>query len=114
MKILVTGGAGFIGSNFIKYILRNTNHQILNIDKLTYAGNLDNLKEIEDNNNYTFTKGDICDKKTVNDIVKQGIEIIINFAAESHVDKSIEDSNIFFKTNVLGTQVLCDSAVKYN
>lgn len=113
MKILVTGGAGFIGSNFIKYILKNTNHQVFNIDKLTYAGNLDNLKEIEDNKNYKFTKGDICDKKTVGDVVKEGIDIIINFAAESHVDKSIEDSNIFFRTNVLGTQVLCDTAVKH-
>jgi len=114
MKILVTGGAGFIGSNFIKYILSQYPHyKIVNLDKLTYAGNLDNLSDVEDNPNYQFIKGDICDQKLVEGIVKDEIDAIINFAAESHVDRSIYDPRIFVKTNVLGTQVLLESALKF-
>lgn len=113
MKILVTGGAGFIGSNFIKYILGNTNYEIVNLDKLTYAGNIENLKDIENNDNYDFIKGDICNKNLVDSIVSNNIDMIINFAAESHVDRSIENPNIFFNTNVLGTQILLDAAVNY-
>jgi dTDP-glucose 4,6-dehydratase len=114
MKILVTGGAGFIGSNFIKYILSHYPHyKILNLDKLTYAGNLDNLSEIKDNFNYQFIKGDICDQNLVERIVGEGINAIINFAAETHVDRSIYDPKIFVETNVLGTQILLESALKF-
>jgi dTDP-glucose 4,6-dehydratase len=114
MKILVTGGAGFIGSNFIKYMLkRHADYQIVNLDKLTYAGNLENLKDIEDNPNYSFIKGDITDRDKVEEIFEMGIEYVVNFAAESHVDRSIEDPGIFLKTNVIGTQVLLDASRKY-
>lgn len=113
MKLLVTGGAGFIGSNFILYWLKNNpDDEIVNLDKLTYAGNLENLKSIADNKNYQFIKGDICDADVVNDLV-EGCDIIVHFAAESHVDRSISDPAIFLKTNVLGTQVLLDAAVKH-
>ncbi|MCJ7577528.1 MAG: dTDP-glucose 4,6-dehydratase [candidate division Zixibacteria bacterium] len=114
MKILVTGGAGFIGSNFIKYILSHYPHyEIVNLDKLTYAGNLDNLSDIEDNQNYQFIKGDICDQKLVERIVEDKIDVIVNFAAETHVDRSIYDPKIFVETNVLGTQILLESALKF-
>jgi dTDP-glucose 4,6-dehydratase len=114
MKILVTGGAGFIGSNFIKYILSHYPHyKIVNLDKLTYAGNLDNLSDIKDNPNYQFIKGDICDQKLVERIVGDGINVIINFAAETHVDRSIYDPKIFVETNVLGTQNLLESTPKF-
>ena len=114
MKILVTGGAGFIGSNFVKYILaKYPNYKIVNLDKLTYAGNLDNLSDVEDNPNYQFIKGDICDQKLVERIVEDKIDVITNFAAETHVDRSIYDPKIFVKTNVLGTQVLLESALKF-
>jgi dTDP-glucose 4,6-dehydratase len=114
MKILVTGGAGFIGSNFIKYILSHYPHyKILNLDKLTYAGNLDNLSDIKDNPNYQFIKGDICDQDLVERIIEGGINVIINFAAETHVDRSIYDPKIFVETNVLGTQILLESALKF-
>ncbi|MDI3548505.1 MAG: dTDP-glucose 4,6-dehydratase [Halanaerobiales bacterium] len=113
MKILITGGAGFIGSNFIRHLLENYNDEIVNLDKLTYAGNPENLEEIENNPNYSFIRGDIGDPEIVNQIVSRGIDIIVNFAAESHVDRSIEDPAIFLKTNVLGTQVLLEAAQKY-
>lgn len=113
MKILITGGAGFIGSNFIRHLLENYNDEIVNLDKLTYAGNPENLKEIENNPNYSFIRGDIGDPEIVNQIVSRGIDIIVNFAAESHVDRSIEDPAVFLKTNVLGTQVLLEAAQKY-
>jgi len=113
LKILVTGGAGFIGSNFIRFLLKNTNYQIVNLDKITYAGNIENLKDIENNINYKFIKGDICNQSLVNSIVTDNIDMIVNFAAESHVDRSIENPNLFFNTNVLGTQILLDAAVKY-
>lgn len=109
-KILVTGGAGFIGSNFIKYMLdKYSDYEIINLDALTYCGNLENLKDIEDMDNYTFVKGDIRDKELVDDLVSK-VDYVINFAAESHVDRSIEDPEIFIKSNVLGTQVLLNAA----
>ncbi len=114
MKILVTGGAGFIGSNFIKYISSEYPHyKIVNLDKLTYAGNLNNLSGTEGNPNYQFVKGDICDRRMVQEIVGDKIDVMVNFAAETHVDRSIYDPNIFVKTNVLGTQVLLESALKF-
>ena len=114
-KLLVTGGAGFIGSNFIKYMLNKYNdYKVINLDMLTYAGNLENLSDIENNPNYEFIKGDITNVVTVDEIMKNGINYIINFAAESHVDRSIEDPGIFVKTNIMGTQVLLDAAKKYN
>lgn len=110
MKLLVTGGAGFIGSNFIHYWLdKYLDDKIVNLDVLTYAGNLDNLKNVEKNKNYEFIKGDICDIDLVNDIVKD-CDIIVHFAAESHVDRSIKNSFDFVRTNVEGTRVLLDSA----
>ncbi|QUH30224.1 dTDP-glucose 4,6-dehydratase [Vallitalea guaymasensis] len=112
--ILVTGGAGFIGSNFIRYIINKyDDYKIINLDALTYAGNLDNLEDIEDNPNYVFVKGDISDIDIVNPIMEKCVDYIINFAAESHVDRSIDNSNAFIKTNVMGTQVLLDAAKKY-
>ena len=112
MKILVTGGAGFIGSNFIRYWTNKyPDDKIVNLDALTYAGNLENLKDIENNKNYEFIKGDIRDADLVNDLVKdKDIDLIIHFAAESHVDRSIQNSEDFIKTNVLGTRVLLDAA----
>lgn len=110
MNLLVTGGAGFIGSNFIRYYLKNNpKDNIINLDALTYAGNLDNLKDIENNSNYSFIKGNICDKKLVYSLVKK-VDIIVHLAAESHVDRSISDSSLFIETNVLGTQVLLEAA----
>ncbi len=112
MKILVTGGAGFIGSNFIHYWLEKyPQDYLVNLDVLTYAGNLDNLQDLANNSHYQFIKGDITDSKLVNEVVK-GVDLIVNFAAETHVDRSIEDANIFIKTNVLGTQVLLEAARK--
>lgn len=112
-KILVTGGAGFIGSNFIKYMLsKYKEYKIINLDKLTYAGNLENLKDVENNPNYTFIKGDICDKELVEEIFSQDIDYVVNFAAESHVDRSIMDPEIFVKTNVLGMVTLLNAAKK--
>lgn len=114
MKILVTGGAGFIGSNFIRHIFSEYVHyHIVNLDKLTYAGNLDNLSDVENHPNYQFVKGDICDTDLVNRIVGDGIQAMVHFAAESHVDRSLYDPQIFVKTNVLGTQILLESALKF-
>ena len=115
MNILVTGGAGFIGSNFIKFMLEKYPHyNIINIDALTYAGNLENLKEIESNPNYVFIRDDIRDKARIDTIFSSyNIDTVINFAAESHVDRSIIEPEIFLTTNVIGTQVLLDSAKKY-
>lgn len=113
MKILVTGGAGFIGSNFIHYQLENYDDQIINVDKLSYAGNLDNLKDVEDDPNYEFRQLDICDRDEIDQIMHQEIDYIVNFAAESHVDRSIADPSIFVKTNVEGTQNLLDLALKF-
>lgn len=112
MKLLITGGAGFIGSNFIHYWLKNhPKDEIFNLDKLTYAGNLENLKDIEEIFNYHFIKGDILDGELVKDILqKEKIEVIVHFAAETHVDRSILGPQEFVKTNILGTQVLLDVA----
>jgi len=113
MRILITGGAGFIGSNFILYWLKNhPEDRIVNLDKLTYAGNLENLKAVEDNPNYKFVLGDICDVDIVTDLVKD-CDLIVHFAAESHVDRSILDCAEFIKTNVMGTQILLDAAKEY-
>jgi len=110
MKILVTGGAGFIGSNFIRYWLNNNpEDSIVNLDLLTYAGNIDNLRDLENNPRYNFVQGDICDADLVNKLV-QGVDVIVHFAAESHVDRSIENSADFIRTNVLGTHVLLEAA----
>lgn len=113
-SLLITGGAGFIGSNFIKYWLsKYKQDKIINLDKLTYAGNLNNLTDIASNHNYTFAKGDICDKNLVNELMKN-VEYVVHFAAESHVDNSIKDSTPFVVTNVLGTQTLLDAAIRNN
>ncbi|MEC0227960.1 dTDP-glucose 4,6-dehydratase [Paenibacillus alba] len=114
MKILITGGAGFIGSNFVHYMLdRYPNYQIINLDALTYAGNLENLTSIQENSQYTFIKGDITNEELVSSIFAQGIDRVVHFAAESHVDRSILEPDIFVKTNVLGTQVLLEAARKH-
>jgi len=113
-NVLVTGGAGFIGSNFIRFLLNKyPNYNIINLDKLTYCGNLENLKDMDKNPRYKFVKGDICDEKLVNDIMKN-IDIIFHFAAESHVDNSIKDPYVFTKTNVIGTHTLLEAARKNN
>lgn len=115
-KMLITGGVGFIGSNFIHYILSKYNdYQVINLDKLTYAANLDNLKDIEDNKNYRFIHGDIADQEFIFKLFEnEKFDIVINFAAESHVDNSILNPQIFTITNILGTQVLLDACRKYN
>ena len=113
MKILITGGAGFIGANFILYWLKNhLQDEIINLDKLTYAGNLENLREVEDNPHYKFIKGDICDGKVVSRAM-EGVDIVIHFAAESHVDRSIIEPAQFILTNVIGTQVLLENALSH-
>lgn len=113
MKLLITGGVGFIGSNFIRHILKKyKNYKILNLDKLTYCGNLDNLRDVEKNPRYKFFKGDICDKKIVEKLVKK-IDVIINFAAESHVDRSILEPDSFIKTDIFGTYTLLEAVRRY-
>lgn len=113
LNILVTGGLGFIGSNFIRHMLEEYNdYRVINLDIQTYAGNPDNLKDIEKNPNYSFVLGDICDPSVV-DKVMQKVDTVVHFAAESHVDRSIEDASAFVRTNVLGTFVLLESARKY-
>jgi dTDP-glucose 4,6-dehydratase len=110
-NILVTGGAGFIGSNFIHYMLKtHPEYSFINFDKLTYAGNLENLKSIETNKNYRFVKGDICNKQKIASTIEEfHIDSVIHFAAESHVDRSIVGAAIFIETNVLGTQTLLEA-----
>ncbi len=114
MKLFVTGGAGFIGSNFIRHTLKeHPDWEITNLDKLTYAGNLENLKDIEDNPGYRFVKGDITDRELISSILQDELDAIINFAAESHVDRSILDASPFVETNIKGTQILLEGARQY-
>lgn len=110
MKVLITGGAGFIGSNFIRhFISAHPGYEVVNLDKLTYAGNIENLTDIEALSNYTFVRGDICDRQLIDSLK---FDAIIHFAAESHVDRSIIDASPFLQTNVIGTQVLLEAARK--
>ncbi|MBN2031108.1 dTDP-glucose 4,6-dehydratase [bacterium] len=112
-KMLVTGGAGFIGSHFIRYMLsKHKDLEIINLDKLTYAGNLENLKDIEKDSRYTFIQGDICDEHRVNSLV-QNVNVILNFAAESHVDRSIGKPDDFIKTDIYGVFVLLEASKKW-
>lgn len=114
MKLLITGGAGFIGSNFIHYWLNKyPNDEIVNFDKLTYAGNLESLTDIEKNPHYSFIKGDICDPQAVGAAMK-GIDTVVHFAAESHVDRSILSAAPFIETNIVGTHVLLEAALANN
>ncbi|MEQ2723023.1 dTDP-glucose 4,6-dehydratase [Phascolarctobacterium faecium] len=115
MTIIVTGGAGFIGSNFIFYILKKySQHRVICLDKLTYAGNLATLKPVIDNPNFSFCRADICDREAVYKLFEEvQPDIIVNFAAESHVDRSIEDPGVFLQTNIMGTAVLMDACRKY-
>lgn len=115
MKLFVTGGAGFIGSNFIKHILQKyPEYQVTNFDKLTYAGNLDNLADLENNPRYKFIKGDVADEKQVNEVLSRGFDAVVNFAAETHVDRSIHaGARDFVLTNTLGVQTLLDAVRKY-
>lgn len=115
MTIIVTGGAGFIGSNFIFYMLKeHPDYRIVCLDKLTYAGNLSTLAPVMDTPNFRFVKADICDREAVDKLFfEEKPDIVVNFAAESHVDRSINDPGIFLKTNILGTQTLMDACRKY-
>ena len=112
---IVTGGCGFIGSNFIRYMFKNSyTKKIINLDKLTYAGNPNNLKEYEADDRYVFIKGDICDQELIQELfVLNNPEVIVNFAAESHVDRSIDGPGDFVKTNISGTYVLLQEALRY-
>ena len=114
MKILVTGGAGFIGSNFIRYIVEvHPDYEVVNLDLLTYAGNLENLADLEGRENYRFVRGDIADAALLDGLFAEGVDGVVNFAAESHVDRSIEDPGHFLATNILGTQALLEAARRY-
>jgi dTDP-glucose 4,6-dehydratase len=114
MRLLVTGGAGFIGSNFVRHILASRkNLELINLDKLTYAGNLENLAEVAEDPRYSFVRGDITDPAAVAAVLARGCDAIVNFAAETHVDRSIEEAAPFLRTNVFGTQVLLDAARKH-
>jgi len=112
MKLFVTGGAGFIGSNFILHWMKKyPTDSITNFDKLTYAGNLENLKDVEKNPHYEFIQGDICNRRLVEDVMR-GVDCVVHFAAESHVDRSILDASPFIQTNIVGTHVLLEAALK--
>jgi len=113
LRLLVTGGAGFIGSNFVRYVLsRYADYEVLNLDKLTYAGNLENLEGLENHPRHTFFHGDICDPDLVGDVLKRGVDAVVNFAAESHVDRSILDASDFARTNVVGALNLLEPSRK--
>lgn len=112
--VLVTGGCGFIGSNFLHYLLaKESEVQVINLDALTYAGNLENLSAIQNHPRYRFVKGDVTDRDVVRNVMEQDVSSILHFAAESHVDRSIHDSGPFVRTNVIGTQVLLDAAKEF-
>ncbi len=114
MRLLVTGGCGFIGSNFIKYILKkHPDYSVVNLDLLTYAGNLENLSDLESHPNYKFVKGDIADSMIVDQLLQEKLDAVINFAAESHVDRSLYDPGAFVRTNIVGVQVLLDAVLKH-
>ena len=114
MKILVTGGAGFIGSNFIRFLLQSgRNYRIVNLDKLTYAGNLENLADLNQSPNYEFVRGDICDGKLMDRLLGDGVEGVVNFAAESHVDRSLYEPDVFIQTNVVGVQILLHAGMRH-
>lgn len=114
-RLLVTGGAGFIGSNFLKFMLvKHPSYEIVSVDSLTYAGNLENLSDIAKNPKYHFIRADIRDREKISEVFQKfQIDVVINFAAESHVDRSIEDPDVFLTTNIIGTQVLLDAAKKH-
>lgn len=113
-KLVVTGGLGFIGSNFVRYMLdKYPGYQIINLDKMTYAGNPDNLKDVEHNPRYQFVKGDIADETIVNELLANGVDAVVNFAAETHVDRSISNPGQFITTDVYGTYVLLEGARKF-
>jgi len=113
-RVLVTGGAGFIGSNFVRLLLRErANYHIINLDKLTYAGNLSTLADIIDHPRHTFVQGDISDGPLIEEIFQNGVDAVVNFAAESHVDRSIDDPGIFIRTNILGVQVLLEASRRH-
>lgn len=114
MKIVVTGGAGFIGSNFVYYLLKNHDDKVICYDKLTYAGNLETLEDAQKNKNFKFIRGDISDREEVYKLFdEEKPDIIVNFAAESHVDRSIEDPELFLRTNIIGTSILLDACKKF-
>ena len=115
MNIIVTGGAGFIGSNFVFHMLNaHPDYRIICLDKLTYAGNLSTLEPVMSNPNFRFVKADICDKEAVDKLFEEEKpDIVVNFAAESHVDRSIENPQIFLETNIIGTSVLMDASRKH-
>ena len=116
MKYLITGGAGFIGSNFIKYMLNKyPNDSFICLDSLTYASSLESLKDVINNQNFTFVLGNICDEELVDKLfAEEKFDYVVNFAAESHVDRSFIYPELFYKTNVLGTKVLLEASKKYN
>ena len=114
MKVFVTGGAGFIGSNFVRFLLRSRKDvELFNFDKLTYAGNPESLSDLADDHRYHFVRGDVADRKAVERVFQHGFTALVHFAAETHVDRSIEDASPFLKTNILGTHCLLDAARRF-
>jgi dTDP-glucose 4,6-dehydratase len=113
MKLLVTGGCGFIGSNFVRFVLRERDDEVVNVDALTYAGNPENLSDLEPDPRYTFVRADVSDRAALEPVFTSGVDAVIHFAAESHVDRSIHDATPVVRTNVLGTQILLDLALRH-